>query len=104
MTWVVVNDPLPGGAAHLGGGLARDSRITAQGTTDKDALWPAFEERAFSAFRAYYEFVPKGRFTIEYTVRLNNPGRFDLPATRVEALYAPEMFGESPNATVQVKP
>jgi len=37
-------------------------------------------------------------------VRLNNPGKFDLPATRVEALYAPEMFGESPNEGVQVKP
>lgn len=28
----------------------------------------------------------------------------DLDATRVEALYAPEMFGEAPNATMQVKP
>jgi uncharacterized protein YfaS (alpha-2-macroglobulin family) len=37
-------------------------------------------------------------------VRLNNPGRFDLPAPRVEALYAPEMFGETPNDAVRVKP
>ena len=36
--------------------------------------------------------------------RLNNPGRFDLPATRVEALYAPEMLGEVPNVAVTVKP
>jgi uncharacterized protein YfaS (alpha-2-macroglobulin family) len=48
--------------------------------------------------------VPKGRFKIEYTVRLNNPGRFDLPATRVEAMYSPEMFGEVPNTPVAVKP
>jgi uncharacterized protein YfaS (alpha-2-macroglobulin family) len=48
--------------------------------------------------------VPKGRFKIEYTVRLNNPGRFDLPATRVEAMYSPEMFGEVPNDAVVVKP
>ena len=37
-------------------------------------------------------------------VRVNNAGRFDLPATRVEALYSPEMFGEIPNETVRVKP
>jgi hypothetical protein len=27
-----------------------------------------------------------------------------LPTTRVEALYFPEMFGETPNKTVEVKP
>ena len=42
--------------------------------------------------------MPKGRFSTEYTVRLNNPGTFQLPPTRVEAMYAPEMFGERPNA------
>jgi len=37
-------------------------------------------------------------------VRLNNPGTFQLPPTRVEAMYAPEMFGEIPNADVTVEP
>jgi uncharacterized protein YfaS (alpha-2-macroglobulin family) len=68
--------------------------------------WLAFEERRFDSFRAYYRYVPKGRWSVEYTVRLNNPGEFLLPATRVEAMYAPEMFGELPNAplTVGAKP
>jgi uncharacterized protein YfaS (alpha-2-macroglobulin family) len=48
--------------------------------------------------------VPKGSFTVEYTVRLNQGGRFELPATRVEALYAPEMFGELPNRPFEVAP
>jgi len=30
-------------------------------------VWPAFEERTFEAFRAYYEYVPKGNWTVEYT-------------------------------------
>lgn len=104
MTWVVINNPIPTGAAHLGGGLARDSQITTQGTRDADTLWPAFAERAFSAYRAYYEFVPKGRFVAEYTVRLNQSGTFHLPPTRVEALYSPEMFGELPNEVIEVQP
>ena len=54
------------------------------------------------AFRAYYAFVPAGRWTLEYTLRLDNPGTFVLPATRVEAMYAPEMFGELPNAPLTV--
>ena len=48
--------------------------------------------------------MPKGSFSLSYTVRLNNAGQFGLPATRVEALYAPEMFGEAPNARMKVAP
>jgi hypothetical protein len=104
MTWVVIDDPIPSGAAILGSGLGRDAGSLTAGEKRAGWAWPAFVERTEEAYRAYYEFVPKGKFSLEYTVRLNNPGRFDLPATRVEALYAPEMFGETPNASVQVKP
>jgi uncharacterized protein YfaS (alpha-2-macroglobulin family) len=37
-----------------------------------------------------------------YTIRLNNVGEFSLPPSRVEAMYAPEMFGEVPNEWVKV--
>ena len=104
MTWVVVHDPIPSGAAILGTGLGRDSQILARGEKRQGWVWPAFEERTFDSFRAYYEFVPKGRWTVEYTLRLNNAGRFEMPETRVEALYSPEMFGEIPNRTLDVRP
>lgn len=104
MTWVVLTDPIPGGSTILGGGLGRDSQIATTGERKAGSAWPAFEERSFEAFRAYYEYVPKGVFKVEYTVRLNNVGDFALPPTRVEALYAPEMFGETPNARVKVEP
>lgn len=104
MTWVVVNDPVPAGSAILGTGLGRDSQLFAHGEKKQGWVWPAFEERTFDSFRAYYEYVPKGRFTLEYTVRLNTSGRFEMPETRVEALYAPEMFGEIPNTALDVRP
>lgn len=104
MTWVVVNDPIPAGGMIFGSGLGRDSRILTKGEKREGLVWPAFTERSFEAFRAYYEFVPKGKWTVEYTVRLNNRGAFLLPSTRVEALYAPEMFGEIPNKPFQVDP
>ena len=65
-------------------------------------MWPVYEERRFEAFRAYYRFVPKGQWAVEYTVRYNTPGRFELPPSRVEALYAPEMFGEQPNPAIEI--
>jgi len=98
MGWVVVNDPIPAGATVLGSGLGGDSALMAQG--ERKADWwsrPTFEERTFEGFRAYYRFLPQGKWSLEYTVRLNNPGDFQLPPTRVEAMYAPEMFGELPN-------
>jgi len=102
MTWVAITDPIPAGATILGSGLGRDSDIATQGEQRSGQGWPAFEERSFESFRGYYEYLPKGKVTLQYTLRLNNAGEFALPASRVEALYAPEMFGLAPNARVKV--
>ncbi len=103
MTWVVVNDPIPAGSSILGTGLGRDSGILPKDEERQGWVWPAFEERSFDSFRAYYEVVPKGKWTVEYTIRLNNSGTFHIPPTRVEALYAPEMLGEIPNQEMEVR-
>jgi hypothetical protein len=104
MTWVVVNDPIPGGSTILGTGLGRDSEILTQGEQSRGWVWPAFEERSFQSFKAYYDYVPKGKWSVEYTLRFNNEGTFDMPPTRVEAIYSPEMFGEMPNNKMTVEP
>ena len=104
MTWVVVSDPVPGGATILGSGLGRDSSIATSTEKRSGSAWPAYEERSFEAFRSYFEYLPRGKHVIEYTVRLNNAGQFALPPTRVEAMYAPESFGEFPNSAVEVAP
>ena len=104
MGWVVVSDPVPGGATLLGSGLGGDSEIATRGERREGSAWPAFEERGQEAFRSYFERLPRGRHVVEYSLRLGNPGRFALPPTRVEAMYAPESFGERPNAEVVVEP
>ncbi|MBF0272471.1 MAG: alpha-2-macroglobulin [Magnetococcales bacterium] len=104
MGWVVVNDPIPAGSAILGSGLGRDSVILDQGKNESESRRATFEERRFDGFLAYYEWIPKGRWRVEYTVRLNNPGTFNLPPARVEAMYAPEWFGATPLEPVVVQP
>jgi uncharacterized protein YfaS (alpha-2-macroglobulin family) len=104
MSWVVVNDPVPAGSAILGRGIGGESQILAESNPQRNFVWPTFEERTFEAFRAYYRFIPKGTWSVDYTMRLNNAGRFELPPTRVEAMYAPEMFGMVPNEPVTVNP
>jgi hypothetical protein len=102
MTWAVITDPVPGGAVVLGSGLGRDSEIATQGERREGPGWAAYEERGFGAYRSYYPYLPKGVTRMEYTIRLNNVGSFAVPPSRVEAMYAPEMFGEAPNARVTV--
>ncbi len=104
MTWVVLSDPVPAGATILGSGLGRDSALATTTERREGAAWPAYDERGFEAFRSYYGYLPRGKHVIEYTLRLNNPGRFALLPTRVEAMYAPESFGEIPNAPLEVLP
>ena len=102
MTWVVVSDPVPAGATILGSGLGRDSAIATRGERRQGAAWPAYVERTPQAYREYFGYLPKGKVSVEYTVRLNNAGDFALPPTRVEAMYAPDVFGVAPNARLAV--
>ena len=102
MSWVVVNDPLPAGARVLGEGDGRDAQIATRGERTTGDAWPAYVERTFGAYRAYYAYVPRGKFAIDYTVRLSNAGEFVLPGARVEAMYAPEVFGAAPTGKVVV--
>ncbi|MFC4159330.1 alpha-2-macroglobulin family protein [Chitinimonas lacunae] len=102
MGWVVVDDPIPAGATLLGRGLSGESALLARNEASSGA-WPSFEERGETAYRAYFAWMRKGRTTVEYTVRLNNRGEFRLPSTRVEAMYAPERFGELPNPPLRVE-
>ena len=102
MGWVVVNDPIPSGAVLLGRGLKRDSQLLDTGT---NKWWPVYVEYAADAYRAYYEYLPyKASWQNSYTLRLNQAGEFQLPATRVEAMYAPDVYGLKPNDVMVVKP
>ena len=98
MNWVVLSDPVPAGATVLGGGLGRDSTVATRGEKqDGDGMRPSFAERKSELYRAYYAWLPAGKTSLEYTVRLNTPGRYSLPATRIQAMYAPQVYGELPN-------
>ncbi|MCX8000184.1 MAG: hypothetical protein N3A69_14720, partial [Leptospiraceae bacterium] len=99
MTWVVVNDPIPTGASILSGAL----RSSKSATEDEvNTGYSSYEERAFDSYRVYYEYLPKGNWTVEYTFRINAEGNFLLPQTRIEAMYSPELYGEYPNPRFEI--
>ncbi len=99
MTWVVVNDPIPSGASILTGGLRNAESLT---SSEKYSYYSSYEERAFDAYRVYYEYLPEGEFLLEYTIRLNQEGKFLLPQTRIEAMYSPDLYGEYPGLKFEI--
>jgi len=99
--WVVVSDPIPGGATIVGD-LGGQSAALASEASGGEGAQPSYVTRNFDAWRGYFAWVPRGTFTVEYAVRLNGTGTFQLPPTRVEALYSPDIRGMVPNAPVTV--
>jgi uncharacterized protein YfaS (alpha-2-macroglobulin family) len=102
-SWVVVQDPIPAGATILGSGLGGDSQILNSGNQSSGRAWLAYSERGADSYRAYYEYIEKGSNEIEYTIRLNQSGKFQLPPTHVEAMYAPDIFADSPIASMEIR-
>ena len=99
-TWVVVSDPVPAGATVIGD-LGGQSAMLQQGDADGGA-YPAYVERGRETWRAYYAWIPQGTFEAHYTLRLNGAGRFQLPPSRVEAMYSPAIRAAVPNAPLVV--
>lgn len=104
MTWVVVDDPVPAGATILGKGFANESKRLTQNERRTGWVWPAFTEKKFDRYIGYYRYVPSGDFSVEYTMRLNTPGRYALPPSRVEAMYKPEQFAATPIPEMVIEP
>ena len=106
--WVVVRDPIPAGTSHLGTGLDGSSDLldrapkhNVPSTEVQD--WPTeYEEKSQANFISYAAYLPRGTYRLNYRVRLNSAGEFNLPPARVEAMYSPETFGEVPNANWKV--
>ncbi|MCM8731210.1 alpha-2-macroglobulin [Hephaestia sp. GCM10023244] len=118
--WVVVSDPIPAGATIIGDLGGQSQMLAEQGsdgggirflaTDGSGKLWDvqagvqaAYIERRNDAWRAYFDWVPRGRFEVSYLVRLNGAGHFQLPPTHVEAMYSPEIHADLPNQPVTVR-
>lgn len=80
--------PLPSGSTIIGA------------TSD---LSLSYEERSEHEWKGYPSYLPKGTYKVELSVRLNQPGDFEIPGTRVEALYSPEVFGRLPHWSMAIK-
>ncbi|MCA9797625.1 MAG: hypothetical protein KC910_37705, partial [Candidatus Eremiobacteraeota bacterium] len=44
-----------------------------------------------------------GEYTYEYLIRARLPGEYSMPATKVEQMYHPEVFGTTSSQTVKIR-
>src|SRR3546814_20053972 len=64
---------------------------------DGSGWQPSYVERRKDSWRGYFAWMPAGTHAVDYVVRLNGPGRFTLPPTRVAPMYSPAIPGHWPN-------
>ena len=104
MGWVVVEDPVPAGASILGGGLGRDSTILTGGERREGWVRARLRGTPLRCIPRLLQLRAEGIVSSSNTrCGSTTPAAFVLPTTRVEAMYAPEMFGELPNEALEVR-
>ncbi|TAG06100.1 MAG: hypothetical protein EAZ43_01015 [Betaproteobacteria bacterium] len=98
--WLGIDDPVPAGATVLGG----LSKLA--GVAEETRTWQGYRyvERTFTNVRSSFEWVSKGKHSFSYELRLTTPGKFALPPTHAEAMYAPEVNGQLGNAVFEIVP
>jgi hypothetical protein len=96
--WVVISDPVPAGATVIGS-LGGQSEMLAEGTSSGGT---SYVERGRDAWRGYFAWMPRGTHSVSYAMRLNAAGRLQLPPSRVEAMYSPEIRAAVPNQPMVV--
>ncbi len=109
-THVALIDPLPAGFEAQNPGLAV-TPTTPPEEIGEGSSWTSwnyggwFEHQNLRDDRAeaFTSYLPGGTYDYSYIARATTPGTFVVPPTRAEEIYAPEVFGRSPSATVVVE-
>lgn len=98
--WVVIADPVPAGATVIGS-LGGQSEMLAEGGETAGSQ-PSYIERGRDAWRGYFAWLPRGTHSVTYVMRLNAAGRLQLPPSKVEAMYSPEIRAAVPNSPMVI--
>ncbi|MBS1972048.1 MAG: Ig-like domain-containing protein [Bdellovibrionales bacterium] len=120
-SFVVVNDPVPGGLEVLNEDLANTSAVDANKAKDKIDRgaylwkfddWNYFSESFYGFYhqeirhdsvRFYSEYLEKGRYQLSYMAQAIAPGSFVVMPMHAEEMYDPDVFGKTTADTLEVQ-
>lgn len=118
--FVVVDDPVPGGLEPVNRDLATASTVDADAGAYQPAggawylqysdwisysasRWSFYhQELRHDAVRYYADYLPPGNYHLSYTAQVIAAGEFAILPTHAEEMYAPDTFGNSSPAVLQV--
>jgi uncharacterized protein YfaS (alpha-2-macroglobulin family) len=111
---VVIDDPLPAGLEALDYDLDTTSKASRDAETkdvDPKATFLGTTFRTAKARRevrddrvvTVFDRIQPGMYRVRYLARATSIGSFIVPPTRIEAMYAPEVYGRTPASTLVVR-
>jgi uncharacterized protein YfaS (alpha-2-macroglobulin family) len=121
-SFVVVDDPIPGGLEAVNRDLATssagDSQVDGASAPVGSSWWTAKDWVSFgSSFLGFYhkelrhrsasfysEQLPAGHYHLSYVAQAIAAGSFSAPSARAEEMYDPDVFGESEATELRINP
>jgi alpha-2-macroglobulin len=111
---VVLDDPLPAGLEALDYDLdttSKANRDAASKPLDPNAKWlgSTFQTAAYTRevrddrVLTFFDKIEPGMYRIRYLARATSIGSFIVPPTRIEGMYAPEVYGRTAASSLTVK-
>jgi uncharacterized protein YfaS (alpha-2-macroglobulin family) len=103
--FVVVEDPLPAGMEAVNQNFVTTSQNLAVGSATPEGFSYAWHSSELRDDRALFfvDTMPAGLYRFRYLSRATTRGSFVVPPTRVEEMYAPEVFGRTGASRVEVQ-
>ena len=105
MTYVVVDDPVPGGIEPLNPDLATTAGVDLEAlAADSAHPWPFYHrELRFDAVRHYAEEVPQGRHRLVWVGQAVAVGSFTIDRPHAEQMYDPDVYANGSAAQLIVE-
>ncbi|MEM8603379.1 MAG: alpha-2-macroglobulin family protein, partial [Cyanobacteria bacterium P01_H01_bin.121] len=97
---LVINDPLPAGLEPVNENFATSN--TAE-QADDDSWQLSYQQLYKDRVVAYGEHLDAGVYSLHYLIRSVTPGEFLWPGVQAYLQYAPEEFGRSVSAQLEVQ-
>jgi alpha-2-macroglobulin len=101
--FIVLDDPVPAGFEIINSSF-QTVAVTGGDDSRRRSSW-AFQhaEKYDDHVLVFADYLPSGIHTFTYDARVVRTGDFQMPATRVEGMYEPEVFGQNASAKILVK-
>lgn len=111
---VVLDDPLPAGLEALDYDLDTTSQASRDAEERALARKETFLGTTFRSAKSrrevrddrvvtFFDRIEPGMYRVRYLARATSVGSFVVPPTRIEAMYAPEVFGRTAAGTLAVR-